>query len=134
MLEFSLAFGLLWAILSGVFVYGYAMYIYNGLAAAVRDAATLACRLDFDASDAGSGFRRRVQNMVVHGDPEGSGAPLVPGLTPSQVEVTWIADGAGVPATVTVRVRSFQVNAIWKTFTFDGKPSVTVPYAGAVKF
>lgn len=128
-LEFALGFTLLWAMLAGVFQFGYPLYIYDALNSAVADGAAFASRADFDASST-STFTTQVKNMVVFGTPAGGGQALVTRLTPANVSVAWTLDGAGVPQTVTVRIVNYPVYAVFKSFTLANKPACTVRFAG----
>lgn len=128
-LEFALGFTLLWAMLAGVFQFGYPLYVYDALNNAVADGAAFAGRADFNASST-STFSTQVKNMVVYGSPAGGGQALVSGLTTAKVSVGWTADAKGLPQTVTVRIVNFSVYAVFKTFTFANKPVCTVRFAG----
>jgi Flp pilus assembly protein TadG len=130
-IEFALVFALLWLILGGVFRIGYSIYLYQSLMAAVSGAARYASRVDFDDPD--HAFIPAVKNMAVYGSPAGGTLPLVPGLEPSQISVTWAVDLKGVPSTISVAVTGYRANALFQTFTWNGKPSVTVRYAGSYK-
>jgi Flp pilus assembly protein TadG len=127
--EFALGFSLLWACFSGVFQYGYTMYLYNGLQNAATDGAAYASRLNY-CGDKASTFTTNVQQMVVFGDPTlSSGASMVPGLTTANVTVTLTP--ATFPGSVTVRVTNFAANALFSNFTFTNKPAVTMKYFGS---
>jgi Flp pilus assembly protein TadG len=130
-IEFALAFGLLWLILGGCFRVGYSIYLYQSLLGAADGAARYAARVDFD--EPSHTFAAAVRNMAAYGVPSGSAAPLAPGLTPSHITVTWTVDAKGVPQTITVSVTGYSVNAVFQSFTWTGKPSVTVRYAGSYK-
>lgn len=123
-----MSFVLLFALFAGVFQFGYTMYIYNGLATAAAQGARLAARSTFTAP--GTTFVQSVKNMVVFGSPSGGTVPLVPGLTTANVEVTWTADAAGVPESVTVSIRNYSINAVFTNYTFDAKPKATMRYEG----
>ncbi len=126
-IEFAIGFSLLWACFSGVFQYGYSMYVYNSLQTAVMDGASYASRANYCASN--SNFTNQVKGMVVFGDPAAtSGTPTVPGLATSNVTVT--ITPATFPDTVTVRIVNFSVNAMFQSFTFTNKPVVTLMYLG----
>jgi Flp pilus assembly protein TadG len=129
--EFALCFTLLWAVLAGTFQFGYTMYLYSNLNHAVAMGARYASRTGFDSP--GHRFVDGVKNVVVFGSPTAGGAPLVPGLSTSQVNVTWTLDAAGVPQTITVAIQEFPVQAIFTTFHFREKPKATVRYAGTYK-
>jgi Flp pilus assembly protein TadG len=129
--EFILVFGLLWLLLSGCFRLGYSIYLYQSLLNAVSGAARYAARVDFDEPN--HAFVGAVQNMAVYGSPGGGSVPLAPGLATSNISVTWAVDGKGVPVTMTVKVTDYGVNAVFQSFTWSGKPSITVCYAGSYK-
>ena len=126
--EFALSFAMLWVILTGVFQFGYTIYLYEGLANAVQNAAAFASRADFKVGT--TTFSDQVKNMVVYGSPVAGSTTLVPNLTTAKVSVTWTSDSAGVPRTVTVRIVDYSVAAVFKTYTFSNKPLCTMRYAG----
>jgi Flp pilus assembly protein TadG len=129
--EFALAFGLLWLLLSGCFRLGYSIYLYQSLMNAVAGAARYAARVDFDEPN--HNFAGAVRNMAVYGNPSGGPAAIVPGLATRNISVTWTVDTKGVPDTITVQVTDYAMNALFQSFTWSGKPSVTVFYAGSYK-
>ena len=127
LVEFALGFSMVFALLSGVFQYGYSMYIYNGVEAAVTAAAMHAARANYDTRD--SSFDTAVKNMAVYGNEAGTGVILVPGLATSNITISRLP-ASGVPRTITVKVGTLTVNAVFRKFTFTGKPSVTVLFSG----
>jgi Flp pilus assembly protein TadG len=130
-IEFALTFGLLWMLLGGCFKLGYSIFLYQSLLNAVAGAARYAARVDFDEPN--HTFAAAVKNMAAYGDPAGGTVPLAPGLTPAQIQVAWEYDTKGVPQTITVCAVNYTVNAVFQSFTWSGKPSVTVRYAGSYK-
>jgi Flp pilus assembly protein TadG len=130
-IEFALVFGLLWLLLTGAFRLGYSIYIYESLVSAVAGAARYAAHVDFDVPN--YTFAGPVKNMAVYGSPSGAGGALAPGLVPSNIVVTWTTDAKGVPLTLTVSVTNYTVNTLFQSFTWSGKPSVTVRFAGTYK-
>ena len=129
MMEFGLAFPLLFLFLSGMYQFGYAFFVYNQLQSAVRTGARYAATTDFDGT-AGSSFKSRVQNVVVYGVPTGGSTPVVKGLTTSKVSVTWLGDAMSIPQTVTVGISDFSFYAVFRTFTLSDKPKATFIYMG----
>ena len=129
--EFALSFAVLWALFTGIFEFGYSMYLYNNLATSVSDGARYAARVDFD--DPARTFVGRVKNVVLYGAPGGGTSTMVPGLTAAHVTVNWTRDAAGVPATITVAITGYSINAIFGNFSFTNKPRVTVKYMGSYK-
>ena len=73
-----------------------------------------------------------IRNMVVYGDaqPAPDAAPVVPKLTPAEVEVRWELAGDGAPMSVNVAIKGYAMDAIFRSYTFDGRPSVEFPYVG----
>ncbi len=130
-IEFALVFGLLWLLLAGTFRVGYSIYLYQSVLNAMAGAARYAARVDFDEPH--HTFAAAVRNVAVYGSPAGGSVPLAPGLTTSNILVTWTVDAKGVPATISVSVGGYSVNAVFQSFTLSGKPSVTVRYAGSYK-
>jgi Flp pilus assembly protein TadG len=127
-LEFALSFGLLSILISGIFQLGHSLYIYNQITVAVANAARYAGRDGIQSPD--SAYQTRVKNVVVYGNPEGTGTPQVTGMSTSNVSVTIQRDAEDVPQTFTVAVTTFAINGVFGTITLSGKPFSTVRYAG----
>src|SRR5260370_29809297 len=126
-IEFRIGFSVLFACFSGVFQYGYTLYLYNALQTAVTDGAAYPVRTDSCASN--TNFNDQVKQMVVYGDPAlSSVTSTVPGLLISNVTVT--ATPATFPRTITVAITNFTVNALFSTFQFTNKPAVTMTLMG----
>ena len=112
---------LLMTLLTGIFQTGYTFYTYENLVHAVRAGARYAS-LGVRGSSNDSEFATSVRNLVVNGDPQVRGAkPIVPGLTPEQVEVVF------EPAAATVSVRGFVIDALFAKVRLNGRPTVTFP-------
>jgi hypothetical protein len=135
MIEFALASTIVVPLFLGTFQYGYTFYVYNLLCTQMRAGARYASLKTFKCSDI-PGFKAAVQNMVMYGNPDGTGALIEPGLTASQldVEVKDVngnnADATHVPSYVTVSTLNYSVNAVVTSFTFNNKPIVRFPYLG----
>lgn len=124
-LELALSASFLVTLLAGAMQYGHTFYTYGQLQEAVRNGARYASIRPFTA--ASPACVARMQDAVRHMVADGSTAP---GLTPSQVVVTYQTDSKGVPATVTVAVDGFAVDSLFSLHTFRGVPSITIPYLG----
>jgi Flp pilus assembly protein TadG len=130
MIELAFSAMLMMACLGGTFEFGYTFYVYNQLVTAIgnggRYAATRTVRAEVDKAE------KAIRNMVVYGDaqPPADARPAVSGLRPEQVEIRWVRDEAGTPVAVGVGIREYTVNAVFKTFTFSGRPGVEFPYVG----
>jgi Flp pilus assembly protein TadG len=134
MIELALSAGVMLAFLGGTFQFGYTFYAYNQLVTAVGNGARYAAMRTYRSAspqDIEKG-REAIRNMVVYGDarPLPDSQPVVHGLTPQQIKVEWNEGEAGIPATVTVSVPHFSINAVFTEFNFDGRPSVEFPYVG----
>lgn len=130
-LEFAVATMILVPLLAGTFQFGYTLYVYNNLDSAVRGGARYASLRSYDSATgvASAAFSSAVKNMVVFGNPEGTGLPVAPGLGAANVEVLPNMNGAA-PESMTVRIAGYTVDAVFTSFTFNGKPGVTFPYSG----
>jgi Flp pilus assembly protein TadG len=135
MLEFALSSTLLIYAFTGVFQFGYSMFRYDQLEAAVRAGARYASLAEIDNnadSTIPSAYSTAVQNMTVYGNPSpgANPTPVITGLTTGVVTVGVTFDGKGVPTYVSVKISSFSVDAIFKTFTFTNKPVLKLPFFG----
>ena len=117
--EFALALPMLLMLLLPILEFGRAYYQYNTIAKSVRQAARyLSVRspgVDVD----------KARNIVVYGNPAGTGTPLVPGLSLSNVPTpTWGTTGSyPVLNTVTVSVTGYTFVPLVKGVSwiaFDG--------------
>jgi len=129
LIEFALAFPLLFLLLSGMYQFGYAFFIYNELQSVVRAGVRFGATADFDAA-AGTDFTTQVKNVVVYGTTTAGSTPLVKGLATSQVNVTWTTDAVGVPQTITVAISNYSFYAVFGTITLPNKPRATYIYLG----
>ena len=131
MVEFALSFGLLFPVMAGVFQFGYSYYIYNLLETSVRSTARYAATRTYDSPNTtpSSNYLTGVKNMLVYGDPAGSGSAIVPGLTTAHVRVRVNFD-SGIPDNVTVDVAGYTIDSVLGRITLNGKPAATFPYLG----
>jgi hypothetical protein len=140
MLELAISASVMVTCLVGTFQFGYTFYVYNQLVTAVGNGGRYAAVRTYRGTsdqDVETG-NRAIRNMVVYGDPEPGpdAAPIASKLKPEQVEVRWImpekSDEKGAPAAVNVSIRGYTVDAVFKAFTFTGRPSVEFPFVGPV--
>jgi len=127
MLEFALSSNILIYVFTGVFQFGYSMYLYTELEAGVRAGiryASLAGISNNSDSSIPAAYTTAVQNMVVYGTPSpgASPVPVINGLTTGAVTVGVNFDSGHVPTDVSVKISTYSVDAIFKTFTFANKP------------
>jgi hypothetical protein len=134
MLELAFSATVMITCLAGTFQFGYTFYVYNQLVSAVGNGGRYAAMRTYRAAsskDVDKGAQA-IRNMVVYGDPvPGLGAsPVLQGLKPEHVDVHWVLDPSGAPSAVDVSIREFSVDAVFKKFTFAGKPAVEFPFVG----
>jgi Flp pilus assembly protein TadG len=142
LVEFALASLILIPMYFGAFQFGYTFYVYNLLCSQIRAAARYGSIRTFNAGSNSSitAFSTAVKNVVIKGNPDGSGTVIEPGITAANLEVLLLgtngnaASATNVPTTLTVRTASganaYQVDAVVTKFTFTGKPYLTIPYTG----
>jgi Flp pilus assembly protein TadG len=142
MIEFALASLILFPIFLGTFQFGYTFYVYNLLCTQIRAGARYASMRTFNALSIQK-FKDATANMVVYGNPTPGQSPtgIIPGLSTNQIDVeikaangATNADNNNVPVTVIVTTaagaNAFTVDAVFKTFSFSGHPSLQFPYTG----
>jgi Flp pilus assembly protein TadG len=132
MLEFVIGSGILIAVFTGTFQFGYTFLQYNNLENAVARGARYASLVPYDSLDAtpSPAFKAAVQNMVLYGSPTAGTSPALPGLTAANVNVTPGPFTLGVPSTMTVSISGFTINSVFSTSTLTNKPQVTYAYQG----
>jgi len=126
LIEFAMSLLLLAMMFAGIFEIGYSFYAYGVLANAVRAGARYAA-LQPRGNAADPEAAKAVRNLVVYGDPapDGRSQPIVAGLSTDHVEL--IND----PASSTVSLRGFELDALFMKFKMDGRPTVTFPVTSA---
>jgi Flp pilus assembly protein TadG len=97
-IEFALVLPLLLLLVFLATEFGRAMLYYDRLAASVRGAAR------YGSIQVPDTKQDEARNLVVYGNTEGAGSPLVPGLATDQVDVSWQSAGT-FPEITTVRVQ-----------------------------
>jgi hypothetical protein len=134
MLELAVSAGVMVSCLAGTFQFGYTFYTYNQLVTAVGNGARYAAQRTYRAATAQDIERGNaaIRNLVVYGDaqPAPDAAPVVRNLKPEQVEVRWVLSEGGAPVAVDVTLHKYTVDAVFTSFTFDGRPLVEFPYVG----
>lgn len=134
MIELAFSAAVMMSCLAGTFQFGYTFYAYNQLVSAVGNGGRYAATRTYRAAtpqDVEKG-RAAIRNLVVYGDPTPApgAAPVVPNLTPDNVQVKWTAEGSGAPEAVDVSITGYTVDAIFNSMKLDGRPSVEFPYVG----
>ena len=109
--------------------FGRFFYTYNTLAKSTRAGARYLTASN-KSTDAGA------QNLVIYGNPEGTGDPVLPGLAATHVDI--VREGpAGFPEKVTVGISGYKYAPIFDlgklmgdqfSLSVDVKPSTTMRY------
>ena len=117
MLELAVSAGVMVSCLVGTFQFGYTFYTYNQLVTAVGNGARYAAQRTYRTATPQDVERGNaaIRNMVVYGDaqPAPDAAPVVPKLTPAEVEVRWELAGDGAPMNVNVAIKGYAMDAIF---------------------
>ncbi len=129
-IEFALAFAVIFPMFSGVFELGYAFFAYNRLVNAVRAGARYASLETYGSatSTPPDSFTNAVKNTVVYGNTAGTGKPVTQGFSTSNVILTVVFEN-NVPARMKVGVTNYRLNAVFGLCTLKN-PWATFPYMG----
>jgi hypothetical protein len=132
--ELAFVWSFLWLMITGVYQFGNAFFIYSRLEAATSNAAMLGSRLDYDTADLGASLKTTVKNMAVYGNPSGGGTPLAPNLSTANVyvDIRTLGSSPAVPTYVTVTIKNYTITNLFHNFALPDKPRVTAAYAGTV--
>jgi len=135
LIEMAIVIPILLVLFAGVAEFGRYFYEYTTLAKASRLGARYLVSKSLNSS---VNYETLAKNIVVYGNTAGSGSPILSGLSPSNVEVTYAGPVAGVPETVTVTIVSyphvplFDLGGLLRnpslSMAVDVKPSVTMRY------
>jgi Flp pilus assembly protein TadG len=133
LVEFALAFPVLFMIFVGTFQFGYGFYIVNRLESTVRSAARYGAVREYSGSNGvpTSSYVTAVKNYAVTGDPMLSTPSLVPGLTTDNVQIS-VSTINGVPNKVEVAISGYTIDAVFKTFRLNGRPYASFRYSGRI--
>ena len=140
LVEVAIVIPLLLMMFAAVGEFGRYFYEYTTLAKAARVGARLMAAKP--VSSPNKDWQLAARRLVVYGNTAGTGSPVLPGLTVNNVELVFeggtYEDGAGVPATVTVRIINythapiFDLGKLTKSkalsLNLDVKPSITMRY------
>ena len=100
LVEFSIAATVFLMVMFAVIEFGRALWVHNALADAARRGARYAVLHSSDDAD-------KVKNVVVYGDEDGGGTPMIPNLTTENVSVDY-TDFALNRGTVSVSINEYQ--------------------------
>jgi Flp pilus assembly protein TadG len=130
-LEFAIGSGVLVAVFTGTFQFGFTFLQYNNLQNAVARGARYASLVPYDSATTApsAAFQTAVQNMVVYGSPTAGTTPALAGLTPGNANLT-VTFTNGIPSAMTVSISGYAINSVFATTTLTTKPQVTYAYQG----
>ena len=131
MLEFAIGSGVLVAVFTGTFQFGYTFLQYDNLQNAVARGARYASLVPYDSAGTtpSAAFQTAVQNMVLYGSPATGASPVLSRLTPENVNLT-VTITNGVPSAMTVSITGYTIDSIFATSALTDKPKVTYVYQG----
>jgi Flp pilus assembly protein TadG len=139
LVEVAIVLPLLLMLFAGVAEFGRYFYEYSTAAKAARlGARYISSKAIHSAS---VNWELNTKNLVVYGNTAGTGTPILPGLTVSNVDIKYeggtYTGSAGVPDKVTISIVNFKHETIFDlgkltnsavSLNVDVKPSVTMHY------
>ncbi len=115
LVELALVLPILLVLFGAAAEFGRFFYTYQTLAKATRAGARyLTIKQPTADND------ENAQNMVVYGNPEGTGEPVVSGLTPGMVRVVREGANPALPDHVTVRIEGYAYEPLFNLVRFSG--------------
>ena len=140
LVEIAIVIPILLMLFAAVGEFGRYFYEYTTLAKAARVGARLMAAKP--VSSPTKDWQLAAKKLVVYGNTAGTGSPVLPGLTVANVELVFQggtdAGGAGLPATVTVKIINYKHDPIFDlgkltktkglSLNLDVKPSITMRY------
>ena len=136
LLELAIVIPILLVMFAAIAEFGRYFYEYNTLAKASRlGARYLASK---SVTSATTNYETIAKNIVVYGNATGTGSPILDGLSPDSVTVTYQGGTSGVPDTVTVSITDYPYEPLFDlgallhndglSLAIDVQPSVTMRY------
>jgi hypothetical protein len=122
MVELAIVIPVLLIMLGGLAEFGRFFYTYTKLTTAVRAGARHACKWERNAS----WTFPETSNMVVYGDFGGSGSPILPGLSTSNVVVQANGPSVNNIDSVTVRIVNYTYTPIFDLGRLTGIPALSL--------
>ena len=140
LVEVAIVIPLLVMMFAAVGEFGRYFYEYTTLAKAARVGGRFMAAKSYKSTS--TNWQLATKRLVVYGNTDGTGSPVLPGLTTDNVEILFqggtYAGGAGVPTTVTVRIINYEHEPIFDlgkltkinslSLNVDVKPSITMRY------
>ena len=134
LVEAALVIPIMLVLFGAVAEFGRYFYEYTTAAKAARVGARY---LASKSVNSGTNYELQAKNLVVYGNIGGTGSPVLPGMTISNVDVQY-GGATGIPDTITINIVGYQhqsivnLGALLKNAALstnvDVKPSVTMRY------
>jgi len=135
LVEVALVIPIMLLLFGAVAEFGRYFYEYSTAAKAARVGARF---LASKSVNSGINYELQAKNLVVYGNIGGTGDPVLPGMTITNVDVQYAGLTSGVPETVTVNIVGYQHQSIVNlgallrntalSTDVDVKPSVTMRF------
>ena len=133
LVELAIVLPIFLLLFGAVAEFGRYFYEYTTLDKAVRAGSRYLATAAVNTSE-----DTKARNIIVYGNPAGTGAPVVKGLTVSNVTITRAGGVPVLPQTVTVQISGYKyqpifdlgklINAPSVSLNIEVKPSVTMRY------
>ena len=135
LLELAIVLPILLMLFGAVAEFGRYFYEYTTVAKGARAGARYLTSKSVTSS---TNWQANAKNIVVYGNPAGSGTPLLPGLTTANVQIQYSGPVTNVPDLVKVSIINYKhqplfdvgklINVRSLSLNVDVKPSVTMRY------
>lgn len=133
LVEAAIALPILLLLFAATAEFGLFFYEYTTLAKAARAGSRYLSVAQLTPEN-----KTAAQNIVVYGNPTGTGSPILPGLSPTMVKIDQAGGFGSIPNTVTIRIGGFTHDPIFDlglltgsealSLNVDVSPSVTMKY------
>jgi Flp pilus assembly protein TadG len=137
LLEIAIVLPILLILFGAVAEFGRYFYEYSTTAKAARLGARYLAAKSVESADFPK-YLANAKSLVVYGNTSGSGTPILTGLTTDNVDIVYSGAIAGVPDTVTVRIKDYKHQSVFDlgkllnnaglSLNVDVKPSVTMHF------
>ena len=121
LVELSIVLPVMLLLLATTAEFGRFFQTYTTLAKATRSASRFLTIAPANGAD-----DAKAKNLVVYGNTEGTGDPIVSGLTTSQVAITRTGGNPLIPERVTVQIDGFTYQPIFDPGAFIGNDSASL--------
>ena len=132
LVEVTIVLPILLMLFAGTAEFGRYFYEYSTLAKAARVGSRYLSTAPTEAVE-----DTNAKNIVVYGNPTGTGSPILPALATSNVTITRLGGSALIPDTIMVQITGYKHQPIFDlgklvnknlSLNVDVKPSVTMRY------